>query len=75
MEKKISVVLEELKEQLKKSIIDSKLPIVVIDLIIKDLYTEIHTLAQETTVKDMNEYLNSFKEETEEKNNGNSDNI
>ena len=58
MEKKLTVQIEEFKQNLAKDVANSGLPVVVVDLIIKDLYNEIHSLAQETTIKDIQEYNN-----------------
>lgn len=56
MEKTISVGMAEFKQKLINTIQNSELPIVVVDLIIKDLYTEIHSLASETTLREVREY-------------------
>ena len=56
MEKPISVSLEEFKTDLVNTITSSQLPVVIVDLVLKDLYTEIHNLAMETTKKDIQEY-------------------
>lgn len=61
MEKKLSVQLEEFKQTLAKHIATSGLPVVVVDLVIKDLYNEIHALAQESTINDINEYNQSLQ--------------
>lgn len=61
MEKKLTVQLEEFKQTLMKDITNSGLPVVVVDLVLKDLYTEIHVLAQETTLKDIEEYNKSLQ--------------
>ena len=60
MEKKFSVTLEEFKQRLANDIQQSGLPIVVVDLVIKDLYNEIHELAKEFTMKEMQEYQSSL---------------
>ena len=61
MEKKLTVLIEEFKQNLARDVANSKLPVVVADLIIKDLYNEIHALAQESTINDINEYNQSLQ--------------
>lgn len=61
MEKKLTVQLEEFKSKLLQDVANSGLPVVVVDLVIKDLYNEIHALAQETTLKDIDEYNKSLQ--------------
>lgn len=61
MEKKLTVQLEEFKGRLLQDVANSGLPVVVVDLVLKDLYNEIHNLAQETTLKDINEYNKSLQ--------------
>ena len=60
MEKKLSVTLEEFKQSLANDIQDSGLPIVIVDLVLKDLYNEIHNLATEFTMKEIKEYNDSL---------------
>ena len=60
MEKKLTVQIEEFKQNLARNVANSGLPVVVADLVIKDLYNEIHSLAQETTLKDIQEYNDSM---------------
>lgn len=61
MEKKLTVQLEEFKGRLLQDVANSGLPVVVVDLVLKDLYNEIHNLAQETTLKDIDEYNKSLQ--------------
>ena len=60
MEKKLTVQIEEFKQNLARDVANSGLPVVVADLVIKDLYNEIHSIAQETTLKDIQEYNDSM---------------
>lgn len=66
MEKKISVIIEEFKGSLVSVIQNSGLPVVIVDMILKDLYHEIHNLAIETTQKEVNEYKDFLKNQTEQ---------
>ena len=61
MEKKLTVQLEEFKQNLAGVIANSGLPVVVADLAIKDVWNEIHALAQETTISDIKEYQESLQ--------------
>lgn len=58
MDKPLSVSIEEFKQNLVNTIQGSKLPIVIVDLIMKDLFNEIHELAKDYTLKEIQEYNN-----------------
>ena len=66
MDKPISVVLEELKQDIINSINNTNLPICIIEPIIKDLYNEIAILSKQQLAKDKEEYEKSQKEEIKE---------
>ena len=61
MEKSIAITLDEFKQNLVKTISTSNLPVVIVDLVLKDLYGEIHNLAIETTQNDKREYEQSYE--------------
>ena len=56
MEKKLTIQIEEFKQNLARDVANSGLPVIIADLVIKDLYNEIHALAQESTLNDIQEY-------------------
>ena len=60
MEKKLTVQLEEFKQTLMRDVANSGLPVVVVDLVLKDLVNEVHNLAQETTLNDIKEYQSAL---------------
>ena len=60
MEKKLTVQLEEFKQTLMRDVANSGLPVVVVDLVLKDLFNEVHNLAQETTLNDIKEYQSAL---------------
>lgn len=60
MEKKLTVQLEEFKQALMRDVANSGLPVVVVDLVLKDLFNEVHNLAQETTLNDIKEYQSAL---------------
>lgn len=66
MDKPISVVLEELKQDIINSINNTNLPICIIEPIIKDLYNEIAVLSKQQLLKDKEKYEESQKEEIKE---------
>lgn len=60
MEKKLTIQLEEFKQALMRDVANSGLPVVVVDLVLKDLFNEVHNLAQETTLNDIKEYQSAL---------------
>ena len=58
MNKPLSVTIEEFKQNLANDVQKCELPIVIVDLILKNLYDEIHGLAKDFTLKEMQEYNN-----------------
>ena len=58
MDKPLSVSIEEFKQNLVDTVQNSRLPIVVVDLIMKDFFNEIHELAKDYTLKEIQEYNN-----------------
>ena len=65
MEKPISIILEELKQDIANSINNSQLPLAIIEPVMKDLYNEIVTLAQKQLIKDKENYKKSQEEDKE----------
>ena len=66
MEKPITMQIDELKKDLAGVINNSKLPIVLLDFILKDMYTEVHSVYQLQLEKDIENYNASLEEETDE---------
>lgn len=58
MDKTVNIIIEETKLKIAQAVQDSGLPVSVLDMILKDLYVEIHTLAMDVTKKEMQEYKN-----------------
>lgn len=66
MEKPLSLKLKDLKKRINEVIINSELPIYIIEPIFKDIYRDIADLSLQTTLKQEKEYLdNSLKENNE----------
>lgn len=66
MEKPLSLKLKDLKKGINEVIINSELPIYIIEPIFKDIYRDIADLSLQTTLKQEKEYLdNSLKENNE----------
>lgn len=66
MEKPITLQTEELKENIVKIINESKLPPILLDYIMKDLYNEIHILSCNQLIKDKQSYEKSLNENQKE---------
>ena len=60
MEKTTNVIIEETKIKIAQAVQDSGLPVSVLDMILKDLYMEIHALAVDVIRKEMQEYKNTM---------------
>lgn len=56
MEKSINITIEETKQKIASAVEESKLPVSVLDMLLKDLYMEIHGLAIDVTNKELKEY-------------------
>ena len=66
MEKSMEEVIFETREVIRQVIIESKLNISVVDLIMHDLYTEIHNLAMSNLQNKINERKQSSEEVIED---------
>lgn len=67
MEKPFTLQTEELKENLIKIINESKLPPVLLEYIMKDLYNEIHILSCNQLIQDKQSYKSIDKKPKEQK--------
>lgn len=65
MEKPVSLVLNDLKQEIVDSINKTNLPLCIVEPVLKDLYAEIATLAKQQLAKDKEEFESSQKEEKE----------
>lgn len=65
MEKPVSLVLNDLKQEIVDSINKTNLPLCIVEPVLKDLYAEIATLAKQQLAKDKEEFEFSQKEEKE----------
>lgn len=55
MDKTANVIIEETKIKIAQAVQESGLPVSVLDMILKDLYMEIHALASDVIKKEMQE--------------------
>ena len=62
MKKPITMVIDETKLSLIKTINDSNLPPFIMEMILKDIYMEINQLNINVSVKEKEQYLQSLKE-------------
>ena len=60
MEKTANVIIEETKIKIAQAVQESGLPVSVLDMILKDLYMEIHALASDVIKKEMQEYKDTM---------------
>ena len=66
MEKPITMVVDETRQSLIKTINESNLPPFIIEMMLKDIYTEVNQLNINVSTREKEEYLQSLKESTEE---------
>ena len=59
IEKPISLTIEEVKAEIANIINNSQLPPVVLDLIVKDIYNEVHSIYIQQTMQEQQEYNTS----------------
>ena len=66
MEKPITLVISETKNNIANIVNESKLPMFILDGIFRDLYTEIHTIAIQQEQMERSNYEKSLAEETKQ---------
>ena len=66
MEKPITMVVNETRESLIKTINESNLPPFIMEMMLKEIYAEVNQLNINVTIREKEEYLQSLKESTEE---------
>ena len=67
MEKPVTIQIDELKKDLVGVVNNSNLPAFMLDFILKDIYTEIHSVCQLQLEKDTKDYNDSLKNDIEKK--------
>lgn len=63
MDKPISVQIEEARQNIVECINAQNMNVTILDMIIKDLYMEIHSLAQQQYEKDKQAYETDLKDD------------
>ena len=56
MEKSLSMIINDTKTKLIQACNESTLPVNILELIVKDIYTEIHLLAEKQLQEDTKKY-------------------
>lgn len=70
MDKPITLQTEELKKNIVKMINESKLPPILLDYIMKDLYNEIRILSYNQLIQDKQSYEKSIDKKPKEQKEG-----
>lgn len=65
MEKPLTMIVKETKAKLATVCNESGLPLVMLDLILQGIYSEIHGLVEKQSLKDEIAYIEAIKEESE----------
>lgn len=65
MEKPITIIIQETKDQLIGIINASNLPPVILEPVVRDIYNEINTLTKMQYEKDLKEYHNKLNQENQ----------
>lgn len=66
MNKPLTMIINETKEKIIKACNESGLPIVMIDLIVQGIYSEIHLLAEKQIREDERVFAETVKEDEKE---------
>lgn len=66
MNKPVNLILEETKQKLSQTINESGLPAFMIELLLKDIYSQVNFLAQRDLEKSKKEYEASLEKEKKE---------
>lgn len=56
MEKPVSIIIEEFKQEVAEAVNKTKLPLCIIEPVVKDLYTEIAALSKQQLEVDKKKY-------------------
>ena len=62
MNKPITMIIKETKNKLANICNESGLPPVILDLIIHDIYSEIHSIVEKQTLEDESAYAKALEE-------------
>ena len=65
MQKPISMVINETREFLIKTINESNLPPFIMEMLLKEIYTEINKISTDIAIKEREQYLQNLQESTE----------
>lgn len=66
MNKPLSMIIKETKMALAKTCNDSNLSPVILDMILRDIYNEIHILSEKQFAEEENIYMKSLEVDKEE---------
>ena len=66
MNKPLTITVKETQMKLAKICNESGLPLVVLDLIIQGVYSEIHSIVEKQFIEEEKVYIESLKEKKEE---------
>lgn len=64
MEKPITLIIHETKQNIAAAVSQSNLPLFILESIFKDFYTEIYSLAKQQEEKEKSDYQKSLSDET-----------
>lgn len=65
MNKPLAMIIKETKSKLANVCNESELPFVILDLIVKDIYLEVHSLAENQSLEEETAYVMAAKEANE----------
>lgn len=63
MNKPLTMIIKETKSKLANVCNESGLPFAILDLIVKDFYLELRSLAERQSLEEETAYINAIKEE------------
>ena len=66
MKKPITMVVDETKQSLIKMINESNIPPFIMEMLLKEIYTEVNKLSTDISAKEKEQYLQSLQEPAEQ---------
>lgn len=67
MNKPLTMIIKETQNNVVNTLNESGLPPIILDFILRDIYMEVHGIAERQTAEDAEKYEKSLKEEAEKK--------
>ena len=67
MNKPLTMIIKETQNSVVNALNESGLPPIILDFIVRDIYTEVHNITERQATEDVENYKKSLEEETKKK--------